>query len=633
VQLTVELVRGDITEVEAPVAVVGRYKDLPPSGLVQELDCRLGFWLSHAIELGMIGSDLGELFYIPITRKQIAPSAVILAGMGEPGRFGGDELSYLMTNVAFAIQALGHDRFATVLIGERGGALSRNRAVRSLLEGVIDGLQRFPEPGELALHLILVERDDASFQTIGTILDALSRDPDDLGATLQIVKKELPVTEAACATEQPRPEEPPYEPMTRVTITCVPPLESAAVGAPGSPTQAAGTAVSSLFGPSRPVVPLVLQYSALSETAVISVRNVEVQSYFAAALPKRLMASAEAEEQEAFGKLLASYLIPEDFHKLIEDNALTLVLDATTAGYPWEMAAFEGRRGTSYFGIERKLARQFRTLLSAAPGIPPPLNRSLRVLVIADPAPAPLHLPGAQAEGLAVVGVLKSAREAWGEQLDLQATVRIGAYANSDQAELRRLLDGLVDGQVVVSAKPCDPLELLTLLVNESYDVVHYAGHGIFEPENRRMGWVFDAACTLSAQEIFRVPQVPRLVFANACHSAEVSAESQRRQGVGLAEAFFARGIQNYIGTGWAVDDAQAQAFAVLFYRQVLGLKGAPGGVKVIGTSPPATLGAALAAARRAIRDRGSSWGAYQHYGQSNAKLLAFPNRDAATEG
>jgi hypothetical protein len=140
------------------------------------------------------------------------------------------------------------------------------------------------------------------------------------------------------------------------------------------------------------------------------------------------------------------------------------------------------------------------------------------------------------------------------------------------------------------------------------------------------MGWVFDENCTLSAAEIFRVRQVPRLVFANACLSA-VTAElaQQQRHQVGLAEAFFGRGIENYVGTGWEVNDVLAVAFAVQFYSQALGLRRSTGD-QVVGTAPPATLGDALASARKAILHQGSTWGAYQHYGQGNAKLLAFPN-------
>ncbi len=105
-----------------------------------------------------------------------------------------------------------------------------------------------------------------------------------------------------------------------------------------------------------------------------------------------------------------------------------------------------------------------------------------------------------------------------------------------------------------------------------------------------------------------------RLVFANACFSAVVregpalTADEMNRHLAGLAEAFFERGIQNYIGTGWPVADDPAVTFAATFYEEAL--KGE-------------TLGEALALAREKILSEGSIWGAYQYYGQVDATLVA----------
>ncbi len=139
--------------------------------------------------------------------------------------------------------------------------------------------------------------------------------------------------------------------------------------------------------------------------------------------------------------------------------------------------------------------------------------------------------------------------------------------------------------------------------------------------------------------------QVPRLVFANACHSAEIEKAlpqfadlnqriSPLKQHAGLAEAFFRKGIRNYIGAGWAVNDAEALQFASTFYRQVLGIQRVNGKAEAVRTAPPATLGESLSHARTVLLgsgdgvNRGSTWGAYQHYGNVNAKLLAFENVD-----
>ena len=276
------------------------------------------------------------------------------------------------------------------------------------------------------------------------------------------------------------------------------------------------------------------------------------------------------------------------------------------------------------------VSRQFRTLLAPRPGSPPPLNRVHKLLIIADPAPGKLSLPHAREEGRVVVDVFDHARKAWNGEYEFEVTVRIGSYQDEDRLkqeceELRRR------GDWIVSAEPCDPFKLALLIVNEHFDVIHYAGHGAFDRGTRRAGWVFDQDCFLSAQEIFRVRQVPRLVFANACFSAVTTClNEQRSQLVGLAQAFFARGIPNYNGAGWKVDDECARECARMFYTPgswAFGVR--PTAREVIGTAPPATIGASLVEARRAVlefKKESSSLGAYQHYGRTTDKLLPLPN-------
>jgi CHAT domain-containing protein len=125
----------------------------------------------------------------------------------------------------------------------------------------------------------------------------------------------------------------------------------------------------------------------------------------------------------------------------------------------------------------------------------------------------------------------------------------------------------------------------------------------------------------LSAKDIFRARRVPRLIFANACFSGVIRSgqpftlQESNRSLAGLAQAFFERGVQNYIGTGWPVDDAAALEFAKVFYGEALSGK---------------DLGSSLSEAREAILTSGATWGAYQHYGQATAKLIALSGKQVA---
>ena len=205
---------------------------------------------------------------------------------------------------------------------------------------------------------------------------------------------------------------------------------------------------------------------------------------------------------------------------------------------------------------------------------------------------------------------------------------------------LREKLKGTIDFQFEtrIGYEQCDIVEILSLIFDEEFDVVHFAGHGIFAEVKSTTddaaktnigGWVFGRneisgkLEVLSAKEIFCLRRVPRLVFSNACFSSQIGANAgndvftngDNLQSAGLAEAFFLRGIENYIGAGWQVNDNYAIEFAKQFYQHTLFNR--------------ETLGEALGEARRAISSDvvessliDSTWGAYQHYGNSNELLV-----------
>jgi hypothetical protein len=553
VSLNIEVVNGDIRDIKVPAVVVGHYKGLPPVRAVGALDEVLEFWISKAVKRGMVGGGLGEVFLIPNARKSLAADAVVLAGMGEYGRFNREDLDLLFANVAYGVTALGWHEFATVVVGSGEGNLSLEQAIEGMLEGVGSALRRLKGQGRLdALHI--VEYDKDRYKDILNVLEKISKNDND-GLKLHVTKRQLP--KRAHRTKQSRPANVDTMEGSRITIER-----------------------------DRDV----FRFSAIREQAVIPVREITIHSSYAEGAAELLKESRSLEDQHKYGKLLHSYLMPEDFQDMIDMTPLTLMVDRSTAAFPWEMAAFERHGKIIFYGPGRQLTRQFRTTLSGAPGlIAPPIPNRLRVLVIADPAPeADLQLPGAREEGRAVVRILQNMKEKQG--LDITIEQRIGA-------------------------NECDPVELLALILSEEFDLIHYSGHGDFDEKNlSKSGWIFGKENILSARDIFRARRVPRLIFANACFSGVIRSgkpftlQESNRNLAGLAQAFFERGVQNYIGTGWPVDDAAALTFAEVFYTEALS---------------GADLGSALAKARSEILNSGSTWGAYQHYGQATAKLIA----------
>lgn len=584
IPLQVTLMQGDITQVDVPIVMAGHYKGVAPIAAVGALDKALDYWISKACDRGMMGGDLGELFFIPVFQNQVGARAVLLAGMGEYGKFTYDSLCYLMMNVAFGVSDLAEEKFASVLVGSGVGGLSLEDSLKGALSGICDGLHHHVPEKRLLKEFVLIERDSERHKQ--------------MWETLQTYAEKQPIGNLQILIRQ-----------SDVPTVAVTPKTSGTRSASSRPASSHFVNRVTIERSSEGY-----QFSALVDSAVVPVRKVEVQPFFADGIAERLRMVSDTERQVEFARLLHTYVFPEDFERLIANRhpvpgeeqidqfrPLTLILDSTTAALPWEMACFaSSQQPRIYFGTDLKLTRQFRTMLSGAPGIAPPVNKTLKVLVIADPAPGDLHLDGAREEGEKVVEVLESLKQELKDRsnIDVEVEPRLGPLR-------------------------CNPIDILSLIFNRTFDVIHFCGHGIFNAKYpNRSGWVFSDACILSAREIFRMRQVPRLVFANACFSAvvsekrrvtpkskevpEVSAEETSRKLAGLAEAFFERGVQNYIGTGWKVKDSAASQFAETFYKNAV--RGE-------------LIGDALSVARQSIFDQGSTWGAYQQYGQSSVRL------------
>jgi CHAT domain-containing protein len=186
--------------------------------------------------------------------------------------------------------------------------------------------------------------------------------------------------------------------------------------------------------------------------------------------------------------------------------------------------------------------------------------------------------------------------------------------------------------------------DVLAELMKGEYDILHYAGHGTFDPDDpTRSGWLFDEGHLLSSHELEQVDVAPRLVVANACQSALLSAAtSAGGAGAGdgrrdsdllpaLVDEFFRRGVRNYIGTAWNISDHGAVAFSEIFYRALLGPRTAEAKrdtetAGLVSRAADGTIGGALQTARLVMARRkakyGALWAAYQHYGDPNASII-----------
>ena len=602
VTLRVGVRYGAIEAFRAPLVVVGHYRGVKPVRAIGAINKKLRNWIGRAVKRGMISGDVGETFFVPTRGSGVRADGVVVAGMGDYGRFTAGSLRRIMANVAQGIAALRLREAASVLVGAGDGALDEESALRAMLEGFGGGLVELAEeepktPREVTLWI--VELDPKRFVLLDGLLGAF-RDRHAAGEQRLVGPFRLDVVRALPA-ERRRANAAHRRECARELANL-----KKTIGRDDAANRAGGD-----FNEIRLTVEFdrergAFNFSALTKKAVVSARKIAVTKAKAEDAARALAEAQTRKDQLQFGRLLFNYVIPEDFEDLFASGeSVRLIVDPTTAALPWEMActrAGHDRNAFRWLGTDHHLTRQFRTLLSRPPSVAQPRSDQIRALVIADPAKDPdWQLPGARAEGRLVAKLLRGAAGSLigGQRLDIVVEDRIGP-------------------------SECDATELHALLTNGDFDLVHFAGHGDYNKDDpERSGWVLEAERLLSASDILRARRVPWLIVANACFSGALR-ESEpypdldvARRGASIAEAFMERGVQNYLGTGWTVDDAQAATFAKVFYGALLGNE---------------LLKDALAAARAAVfrEPIGSTWGAYHFYGDPSDLLVPRARVNAA---
>jgi CHAT domain-containing protein len=133
------------------------------------------------------------------------------------------------------------------------------------------------------------------------------------------------------------------------------------------------------------------------------------------------------------------------------------------------------------------------------------------------------------------------------------------------------------------------------------------------EANPEKSGLLFSDNDRLTAADLNQVDRTPKFIFANACESGVMPSRADLSSPdlpATFAEAFFKKGVANFLCTAWPIGDTPAADFAEELYMNLLGDSG-----------PPAPMFEAVRAARRRIADT-PSWGAYQHYGDPYFRLL-----------
>ncbi|MCU0404849.1 MAG: CHAT domain-containing protein, partial [Chitinophagaceae bacterium] len=279
---------------------------------------------------------------------------------------------------------------------------------------------------------------------------------------------------------------------------------------------------------------------------------------------------------------LFELLIPVDFkEQLRRQNNILWIVDKYSAAIPWELMMDKSAKEQPLC-VNAGMVRQLSTRDSRIKIFP---SGERNALVVADPELNGFlsQLGGAYREGMMAADMFKN-----------------NAYHTH-------------------SLLKANAGEILNELMCRNYQVIHLAGHGVFDPERpESTGMVIGNGTFLTVAEIAQMDTVPELVFVNCCYlgatneNAEMNRQGRYRLAANIGTQLIENGVKAVVVAGWAVQDNAALSFAQTFYQNIFS------GV---------TFGESVKRARKRIflefeHRNDNTWGAYQCYGDPHFQLV-----------
>ncbi|HEX8650587.1 MAG TPA: CHAT domain-containing protein [Pyrinomonadaceae bacterium] len=588
-------------------------KKYPPGTDIPDIDKLLALYSERSIVRG----TLGQPFFIPDPRSDNG-RLIVLAGMGEAGRFGVPELTVMARELCWSLGRLKKRHLATVLIGAGQGNLPIDQAITAWLRGIGYALTGSQHDRDWRLQRVtFVEIDPNKIEDLQDAILAFQKSSQFFAGEieLKIDYQKLDFSKLKNKHGRTRDEEIDFREEKRRKDREKQKEQARKQGMKPSVEVDDPVPVRITLG----LEGKKYRFGAITEKASIPEREIALDPTLVMEANDNLPKLEDKEQQLEWGRYMENLLMPDDLRPVFSTNApIVMTLDATTARIHWEMIAQpdiyslsdnKDNAGQapnadpldSFLGTSRGFTRQLRTTFAPTPEPPPPPRRLLRVLVVADPQEED-RLPGAEQEGREVAELFRSFNDVW------------------------QLPDNRVEVVTLFGPGEATRNEVLFHLTRRHYDILHYAGHCMFDKNDPpASGWVFTGGKILSANELNRIDHIPKFVFSNACESGitpDRAAERSSLLAPSFAEAFFARGVANFVCTAWLVDDTAAREFALHLYSKLLGLE-SKNGQYVKGNPEAMHRAMRLARLEIAKQEYGvQTWGAYQHYG--NPRLRFF---------
>jgi CHAT domain-containing protein len=629
--LTVKLSHGDLRHAKHPVAV-GHYDGDGIVSAEKYLDRLLGGRLADRLRMRLYPGPVGTAEVIYGGRGS-APRGALILGLGEMGEINADVVRLGITTAALrhAISiaeqgvstSTGEYRsaaFSSLLIGTYGGnALRVKESVAAIIQGAISAnrtlyLQGMWDRARIDEIEIVEIYEDVAIQAVRAA-HKLSQDKSSTFADEVTIKVEPESLNAVGGGRYHRPmEELETYWYGRIQITgakdgraatggsamaklpkifdldpthhitkqyFVDRLIEEAVRTPKKRAQLAEIVTELLTGDGGAAAAGGggLEFLVLTDRARVEASMQSTQRRLVDWLVEQSISRTQYDEEVSVS--LFELLIPNDLKSRTEN--VVLVVDRDAAQYPWELMT-DRTYPNEPIATRMGILRQFKTADFRSNPRP---ARGSSALVVGDTINTGLlRLDGAQAEAKMVATMLRGApgRALYNVQEHIAA-----------------------DGKTIIND-----------LFAREYEILHIAAHGIYDADNPdKSGVVLGDGRFLTAKELVNLRTVPDLVFINCCHLGKVERTEERRLeteyphrlAASVAEELIKMGVKAVVAAGWAVDDAAAEKFAGVFYKQML--DGEAFGVAV------------LEARKETHRDFSltNTWGAYQCYGNPNFRL------------
>ena len=383
---------GNVTNAGAGAIVLGVFSNVEPTGAATAVDELLGGAISDLSRRRAIAAAAGEVFILPAANPRLRANYVVLAGLGNFGRYGAEVQRLAAANVTRTLSLAGVSEFALVLWGTASGVPPAHAAL-SQLAGMLEALAELPAR-QRPRRVTWVSRSPRRLAAAHAAM-RMQLETDARSALVRLGA--LPVT----APRRAKAAAPPASPMSYLFVQ-----------EHGQELRAA------LLG------------ATPKATALAAARKLELRE-----LDRHLDSlgtELDAAGVRDFGQRLGELLLPEATREALQvarDAPLVILHDRAASRWPWETLSIDGWEPAASAGLCRRYAVDDMSVAKWREERR--LSPRLEVLLVVNPTE---DLPGAEEEGRRVARVLGNT--------DAQVTALSGTNATR-----ARLLDEFRSGR------------------------------------------------------------------------------------------------------------------------------------------------------------------------------------------